>query len=235
MTKFSKKLSIIIPVYNEKNTIEKVLDKITKITDVKKEIIVVDDFSDDGSYEILKINKKKITKLIHHSRNLGKGAAIKSAKKFITGDIVIIQDADLEYDPNDYRKLLTQIQKGYRVVYGSRVLKKNRYLSKNFSSFIRILFNHVLTIISNLLNNQKLTDAHTCYKMFSSDVFMSIKLKENDFSFCPEITTKIAKKNIIIKEIPIKYFGRGYNQGKKIKFIDGIRAIITLFKYKFFN
>jgi glycosyltransferase involved in cell wall biosynthesis len=235
MTKFSKKLSIIIPVYNEKNTIEKVLDKITKITDVKKEIIVVDDSSDDGSYEILKINKKKITKLIHHSRNLGKGAAIKSAKKFITGDIVIIQDADLEYDPNDYRKLLTQIQKGYSVVYGSRVLKKNRYLSKNFSSFIRIFFNHVLTIISNLLNNQKLTDAHTCYKMFSSDVFMSIKLKENDFSFCPEITTKIAKKNIIIKEIPIKYFGRGYNQGKKIKFMDGIRAIITLFKYKFFN
>jgi len=235
MTKFSKKLSIIIPVYNEKNTIEKVLDKITKITDVKKEIIVVDDFSDDGSYEILKINKKKITKLIHHSRNLGKGAAIKSAKKFITGDIVIIQDADLEYDPNDYRKLLTQIQKGYRVVYGSRVLKKNRYLSKNFSSFIRIFFNHALTIISNLLNNQKLTDAHTCYKMFSSDVFMSIKLKENNFSFCPEITTKIAKKNIIIKEIPIKYFGRSYNQGKKIKFMDGIRAIITLFKYKFFN
>ena len=235
MTKFSKKLSIIIPVYNEKNTIEKVLDKITKITYIKKEIIVVDDFSDDGSYEILKINKKKITKLIHHSRNIGKGAAIKSAKKFITGNIVIIQDADLEYDPNDYRKLLTQIQKGHRVVYGSRVLKKNRYLSKNFSSFIRIFFNHFLTIISNLLNNQKLTDAHTCYKMFSSDVFMSIKLKENDFSFCPEITTKIAKKNIIIKEIPIKYFGRSYNQGKKIKFMDGIRAIITLFKYRFFN
>jgi len=235
MTKFSIKLSIIIPVYNEKNTIEKVLDKITKITDVKKEIIVVDDFSDDGSYEILKINKKKITKLIHHTRNLGKGAAIKSAKKFITGNIVIIQDADLEYDPSDYRKLLTQIQKGYKVVYGSRVLKKNRYLSKNFSSFIRIFFNHALTIISNLLNNQKLTDAHTCYKMFSSDVFMSIKLRENDFSFCPEITTKIAKKNIFIKEIPIKYYGRSYNDGKKIKFMDGIKAIITLFKYRFFE
>jgi glycosyltransferase involved in cell wall biosynthesis len=234
MTKFSKKLSIIIPVYNEKNTIEKVLDRITKIRDIKKEIIVVDDFSDDGSYEILKINKKKITKLIHHTRNLGKGAAIKSAKKFITGNIVIIQDADLEYDPSDYQKLLTQIQRGYRVVYGSRVLKKNRYLSKNFSSFIRIFFNHALTIISNLLNNQKLTDAHTCYKMFSSDVFMSIKLKENDFSFCPEITTKIAKKNIFIKEIPIKYYGRSYNDGKKIKFTDGIKAIITLFKYRFF-
>jgi glycosyltransferase involved in cell wall biosynthesis len=235
MIKFNKKLSIIIPVYNEKNTIEKVLDKIDKITDIKKEIIVVDDFSDDGTGEILKINKKKITKLVHHARNLGKGAAIKSAKKFITGNIVIIQDADLEYDPSDYRKLLAQIQKGYRVVYGSRVLKKNRYFSKNFSSFIRIFFNHALTIISNLLNNQKLTDAHTCYKMFSSEVFMSIKLKENDFSFCPEITTKIAKKNIIIKEIPIKYYGRSYNDGKKIKFIDGIKAIITLFKYRFFN
>lgn len=235
MTKFSKKLSIIIPVYNEKNTIEKVLDKITKITDVKKEIIVVDDSSDDGSYEILKINKKKITKLIHHSRNLGKGAAIKSAKKFITGDIVIIQDADLEYDPNDYRKLLTQIQKGYRVVYGSRVLKKNRYLSKNFSSFIRIFFNHVLTIISNLLNNQKLTDAHTCYKMFSSDVFMSIKLKENDFSFCPEVTTKLALKNIKIKEVPINYYGRDYKEGKKIKAFDGLKAIFVLIKYRFFS
>ena len=235
MSKFSKKLSIIIPVYNEKNTIEKVLDKISKIKDVKKEIIVVDDFSDDGSYEILRANKKKISKLIHHTRNLGKGAAIKSAKKLITGNIVIIQDGDLEYDPGDYLKLLTQIQKGYKVVYGSRVLKKNRYLSKNFSSFIRIFFNHALTIISNVLNNQKLTDAHTCYKMFSSEVFMSIKLKENDFSFCPEITTKIAKKNIIIKEIPIKYRGRSYNDGKKIKFMDGIKAIITLFKYRFFK
>ena len=147
MTKFSKKLSIIIPVYNEKKTIEKVLDKITKITDVKKEIIVVDDFSDDGSYEILKINKKKITKLIHHSRNLGKGAAIKSAKKFITGDIVIIQDADLEYNPNDYPLLLNPFfDDDADVVYGSRLAATAPHRVLYYWHYV---MNKFLTTLSN--------------------------------------------------------------------------------------
>jgi dolichol-phosphate mannosyltransferase len=234
MIRFKKKLSIIIPVYNEKNTIEKLLNKIHKLSDIKKEIIVVNDASYDGSTNILKKNKNKITKLIHHKKNLGKGAAIKSAQKFIEGDVVIIQDADLEYDPADYHKLLYFINKGFKVVYGSRVLGKNRYLLKNFSSITRIFFNHILTIVSNLLNNQKLTDAHTCYKMFVSDIFLKIKLEEKDFSFCPEITTKIGLKKIKIKEVPIKYSGRNYNEGKKIRLIDGIKAIITLFKYRFF-
>jgi dolichol-phosphate mannosyltransferase len=234
MIRFKKKLSIIIPVYNEKNTIEKLLNKIHKLSDIKKEIIVVDDASNDGSTNILKKSKKKITKLIHHKKNLGKGAAIKSAQKFIKGNVVIIQDADLEYDPSDYHKLLNFINKGYKVVYGSRVLRKNRYLQKNFSSITRIFFNHVLTVTSNLLNNQKLTDAHTCYKMFDSNLFLKIRLEENDFSFCPEITTKIGLKRIKIKEVPIKYSGRDYNEGKKIRLIDGIKAIITLFKYRFF-
>jgi glycosyltransferase involved in cell wall biosynthesis len=235
MIRFKKKLSIIIPVYNEKNTIEKLLNKIHKLSHIKKEIIVVDDASSDGSTNILKKNKNKFTKLIHHKKNLGKGAAIKTAKKFVKGNVVIIQDADLEYNPSDYFKLLHFINKGYKVVYGSRVLGRNRYLLKNFSSIIRIFFNHMLTVISNLLNNQRLTDAHTCYKMFASDVFLKIELKENDFSFCPEITTKIGLLKIKIKEVPIKYNGRDYDEGKKIRLIDGIKAIITLFKYRFFQ
>ena len=233
MKKFNPKLSIIIPVYNEKRTIKKLLLKIHKLKNIRKEIIVVDDFSNDGTTKILKDNRHYITRLIHHKKNLGKGGAIKTAKKFIKGEIVIIQDGDLEYNPFDYNKLISYIKKGYGVVYGSRVLGHNRYLSKNFSSFLRIFYNHALTILSNILNNQKLTDAHTCYKMFRSDIFSSIKLEENDFSFCPEITTKIGLKKIIIKEVSIRYSGRNYDEGKKIQFIDGIKAIKTLFKYRF--
>jgi dolichol-phosphate mannosyltransferase len=146
---------------------------------------------------------------------------------------VTIQDADLEYDPKDYYKLLRFVNKGYKVVYVSRVLGKNKYLLKNFSSITRIFFNHIFTIISNLLNNQKLTDAHTCYKMFTSDIFLKIILKENDFSFCPEITTKIELKKIKIKEVPINYSGRNYDDGKNIRLIDGIKAVTTLIKYRF--
>ena len=234
MSKFNKKLSIIIPVYNEKHTIQKILNKIYNLKNLKKEIIVVNDASSDGTKEILNRNKKKITHLIHHKKNLGKGAAIQTAKKFIKGDVVIIQDADLEYDPGDYMKLLNLIIKGNNVVYGSRVLGKNRYLSKNFSSILRIFYNHMLTLLSNIINNQKLTDAHTCYKMFSSKIFLNIQLKEKDFSFCPEITTKIGLINEKIKEVPIKYNGRSYEEGKKINFFDGLKAILTLFKYRFF-
>ncbi len=234
MNKLNQKLSIIIPVYNEKKTIKKLLLKVYKLKNLKKEIIVIDDASDDGTKEILKKNKRYITHLIEHKRNIGKGGAIKSAKKFITGDIIIIQDADLEYNPKDYKKLIKFVKKGYKVVYGSRVLGQNRYLSNKFSSTLRIFYNHMLTILSNILNNQNLTDAHTCYKMFTRNVFLKISLKENDFSFCPEITTKIGLKKIKIKEVPISYMGRDYQDGKKIRFIDGIKAIKTLFKYRFF-
>ena len=234
MSKLNKKLSIIIPVYNEKYTIQKLLNKIYKLKNIKKEIIVVNDASTDGTKEILEKNKKKITHLINHKKNQGKGAAIQTAQKLAQGEIVLIQDGDLEYDPSDYKKLLKKIYEGHDVVYGSRVLGKNRYLLKNFSSVLRIFFNHMLTIISNILNAQNLTDAHTCYKMFQCDIFLKIKLKEKGFSFCPEITTKIGLKKIKIKEIPIKYFGRGYEEGKKINFMDGIKAILTLIKYRFF-
>jgi len=227
-------ISIIVPVYNEKNTILKILEKINALKDIKKEIIIVDDCSTDGTREILKNLNNDIYKIHFHEKNLGKGGAIKSAKKYIEGEIVIIQDADLEYNPNDYKKLIDPIlKKEAQVVYGSRVLGKKRYLVQSFSSIYRIFFNHILTIVSNIINQQNLTDAHTCYKTFSYEVFNSIDLQENDFSFCPEITTKIGLKKIQIIEVPIEYCGRSYKEGKKIKLIDGVKALTTLIKYRF--
>ena len=229
-------LTVIIPVFNEINSIEQLLIKVLN-SKIDKQIIVVDDYSSDGTRELL-INKfkDKMDKIIFHQKNLGKGAAIKSAQKYIIGKYTIIQDADLEYDPADYPILINEaIKNKFKVVYGSRVLNKNMYTNtKNFSHKIRIWGNIFLTFLSNKINNQKLTDAHTCYKLFDSDLFKSINLKENDFSFCPEITTKLSNKNIIIKEVPINYKGRTYDEGKKIKSSDGLKAIFVLFKYKFF-
>ena len=229
------KTTVIIPVYNEITTIKTIVEKILNLKDLNIQIIIVDDFSTDGTRKIIENElNNKIDKLILHSENLGKGAAIISAKKFIEGDIVIIQDADLEYDPNDYYKLIQPIiNKTHKVVYGSRVLNINRYKDNNFTSNIRVFANHMLTILSNLINKQKLTDAHTCYKAFDSKLFKDIELKEYDFSFCPEITTKISNLKIEILEIKISYKGRSFKEGKKITIKDGFHAIKTLFKYKF--
>ena len=228
------KVTIIIPVYNEKNYIDKIIKKIKKNTYFDKQIIIVDDCSFDGTRKIIK-KIKNIDKIIFHKKNLGKGAAIKSAIPYIKGNIVAIQDADLEYNPKDLNKLVKiMISKDFSVVYGSRVLKKKRYNSDIFISNFRIFGNHVLTIISNFLNNQKLTDAHTCYKVFKSDIFMKLNLQENDFAFCPEVTTKISLLNESIKEVPISFKGRTVVEGKKIQFYDAIRALITILKYKYF-
>ena len=228
------KLSIIIPVYNEQNTILQILEKINQVNFIQKEVIIVDDCSNDKTIDYLKKLPKQDYKIFYHDVNLGKGAAIQTGKKFITGDIVIIQDADLEYDPKDYKLLVQPIVSGIvEVVYGSRVLNKRRYSLKSFSSIYRIFFNHLLTIFSNVMNNQNLTDAHTCYKTFSTELFNSIDLNENDFSFCPEITTKIAKKGIRIKEVPIEYYGRSYKEGKKINILDGFKALFTIIRYRF--
>ena len=231
------KLSIIIPVYNEIKTIKKLLLKVVnqQIKDIQ--IIVVDDFSTDGTREVIKNDLYQyIDKIIYHEKNMGKGAAIRSAQKFINGDIVIIQDADLEYDPEDYKKLIDPIiNKRTSVVYGSRVLNTKRYNSKNFISLYRIFFNHMLTIFSNFVNNQNLTDAHTCYKVFETKIFKNIKLSENDFAFCPEITSKISKLKLNIIEIGISYTGRSVEEGKKIGIIDGFRAIFVLLKYGLFG
>ncbi len=231
------KLSIIIPVYNEEFTLLEILKKIWKIN-INKEIIIVNDGSTDETKNILKsLNKKYYSKIIHHKKNLGKGAAIITASKYVSGDVVIIQDADLEYDPKDYQKLINPIQKNlFKVVYGSRVLGKRRYHNaSNFISLSRIFFNQMLTIISNFINNQNLTDAHTCYKVFSKDIFLKLNLKEKGFSFCPEVNSKISRLNLEIKEVEINYRGRSKEEGKKINFIDGIYAILTLIKYGLLN
>ena len=229
------KLSIIIPCYNEVKTIEKLINQINKIN-LRKQIIVIDDFSTDGSRQLIKKIKKKYHKAIFHNKNKGKGSAIKSAQKIVNGDIVIIQDADLEYSPTDYKKLVKPIvDNKTNVVYGSRVLNKRRYKENNFSSNFRVFVNHILTIISNIINNQNLTDAHTCYKVFKSKLFKNIDLKERGFSFCPEITTKISLMREKIIEIPISYKGRSYGDGKKINFLDGLDALKTLLKYRYFN
>ena len=229
------KVSIIIPCFNEKKTIKQLIKKVDKIN-IKKEIIIIDDGSFDGTTTILQKIKNKNIKVIYKKKNEGKGSAIKKALRLIRGDLVLIQDADLEYNPNDYYKLIKPFDdKTIKVVYGSRVLNKKRYfLKKSLFKNFRVFANHLLTFISNIFNNQKLTDAHTCYKVFRSKLFLSLKIKEDGFSFCPEVTTKISKLNIKIHEIPISYNGRTISEGKKIRFTDAIEALITIIKYKFF-
>ena len=230
------KLTIIIPVYNEIKTIEKLIKKILKIN-INKQLIIVDDGSSDGTELILQKYKNRIDKLITHKKNRGKGAAIKSGQKYVKGKYIGIQDADLEYDPRDLKKIVNEMsKKNIKVMYGSRVLKKNKFKNtQNFTHIVRIWGNVFLTKASNFLNRQKLTDAHTCYKVFDSRIFKKIKLKEKGFSFCPEITTKISMLNINIEEFPINYIGRTYEQGKKITAFDGLDALYVLVKYRYFN
>ena len=230
------KITVIIPVFNEMKTIEQIMNLVLDQKKFILEVIVVDDCSIDGSKDILeKFKKYENIKMIFHEKNKGKGAAIKSAVKYITGEIVIIQDADLEYDPKDYEKLVVPIINGEtNVVYGSRVLgrtKKKFTLKEKF----RIFANFLLTMISNIFNSNKLTDAHTCYKVFKTKTFRQLNLREDDFAFCPEVTTKLSKMREKIIEVPISYNGREYKEGKKIKAFDAIRALIVIIKYRFFN
>ncbi len=232
-----KKITIIIPCYNEINTIEKIIKKIKKI-DIEKQIILVDDNSNDGSRDL--IQEKLITEIdlfLKHDGNYGKGKCIITAKPFILNELIIIQDADLEYNPENYLDLIEPIlDKRTNVVYGSRVLNRENYKKHtSFLSSFRIFGNFVLTKISNLINNQNLTDAHTCYKVFTKDVFDKIILKEEGFNFCPEITTKIANLKEKIEEVPIDYYGRSKNEGKKIRFWHAIQAVYTLVKYRLIN
>ena len=226
-------LTIIVPAYNEKKSISKIIDQINEKIIYTKQIIVIDDFSNDGTRDVIQ-NLSNIDKIVFHQRNMGKGAAIKSAIPFIKGNIVAIQDADLEYDPEDLNKLAKQIlDQKTNVAYGSRVLNKKRYGNNNFISNFRIFGNHVLTILSNFFNSQQLTDAHTCYKVFKKEIFLKLNLKENDFAFCPEANTKISLLNEKILELPISYKGRNVEEGKKIRFKDALKALLTIIKYKY--
>ncbi|MDC0445805.1 glycosyltransferase family 2 protein [Candidatus Pelagibacter sp.] len=228
------KISVIIPAYNEENTIKEILKRIKRIK-INKQIIVINDGSKDNTLNILTKNKKKyFDVLINLKKNKGKGNAIRIGLKKAKGEIIIIQDADLEYNPKDFYNLIKPIMKNKtNVVYGSRVLNKSkRLISNNFTNKLRILANYSLTLFSNLINNQNLTDAHTCYKVFRRSLVPKLSLKEDGFSFCPEITTKLSNLKEDIIEIPISYKGREYNEGKKIKFSDGIEAILVILKYK---
>ncbi len=230
-------LTIIIPVYNELKTIDKIVQRILNLKNLNKQIIIVDDGSNDGTTKKLQelSKNKRIDKIIFNKINKGKGFAIRAAQRFIKGKFVIIQDADLEYNPKDYLKILRVLKKTkFKVVYGSRVLNTNRYRNNNFTSVIRVFANHFLTIFSNFINNQKLTDAHTCYKAFDAKIFKKIKLQERGFAFCPEVNTKISNLNFKISEVKISYNGRTFKEGKKISLIDGFEALIAIIKYKYF-
>jgi glycosyltransferase involved in cell wall biosynthesis len=224
------KLTIVIPCYNEAGTIEDIIQAV-KASPVKdKEIIIVDDFSKDGTRELLKEKfSKLVDKVVYHEFNQGKGAALRTGFQHATGDVVVVQDADLEYDPQEYPILMEPIIRNRAdVVFGSRFMGGQPH---RVVYFWHSMGNRFLTLLSNMFTNINLTDMETCYKMFRREVIQSIKIEENRFGFEPEITAKVAKGGWRIYEVGISYFGRTYAEGKKIGWRDGFRAIFAIVKY----
>lgn len=225
------KISVVVPVYNEKNTIREIVRRIQEVS-FEKEIIIVDDYSTDGTREILKGMAGNTLKILFHDKNQGKGAALRTGFQEVTGDIVIIQDADLEYNPQEYSILIQPILDGKAdAVYGSRFLAcPHRVLL-----FWHYVGNKFLTTLSNLFTNLNLTDMETCYKAFRSSLLKNIDIKSKRFGFEPEITAKLAKLKCRIYEVPISYSGRDYSEGKKINWKDGIAAFFWIIRYNIFG
>lgn len=227
-------LSILMPVYNEANTIHEIIKRVeaADLGAVSKELIIVDDASKDGTREILDdLRKDAAYKVYFHAQNMGKGAALRTALTYASGDIIIIQDADLEYDPAEYAELIKPILEGRAdVVYGSRLTGAKVARSFNFWHFIG---NKMLTFITNVLYNSILSDMETCYKVFRADVIKNLQIRSNRFDFEPEITAKILKRKHKLYEMPISYYGRDFSEGKKITWRDGFAAIWALIKFRF--
>jgi glycosyltransferase involved in cell wall biosynthesis len=226
-------ISVIIPCYNEKKTIKEIIYKIQNLDNIKTQIIIVDDCSTDGTREILKNEiENKVSKIIYNATNQGKGYCIKSALEFADEEIILIQDADLEYDPNEYQKLIKPIINGNAdVVYGSRFIGGDE---RRILFFWHSVINKLFTLLSNMFTNQNLSDMETCYKVFKKKVIDKIILKEKGFGFDPEITAKIAKLNVRVYEVGISYFGRTYDEGKKINFKDALIVLKSIFIYNLF-
>ena len=216
-----------MPVHNELATIREALRQVQEV-DLEKEIIIIDDHSSDGTREILAQIADDEVKVVYHAQNMGKGSAIRTALQHVTGDIVIIQDGDLEYDPADYYKLIEPIVEGRAsVVYGSRFLGETSNMH-----FLNYIANKILALTASLLFLTWLTDEGTCYKVFEADVLKSLDLKCTGFDFCPEVTAKVRKRGYKIVEVPISYHGRSTDEGKKIRWQDGLEAFLTLIKYR---
>jgi len=225
------KLSVIIPCYNEIRTIEKVVRRVLDVKlEIEREIVIVDDYSQDGTRDLLpSLAQPGVVQIVFHEKNKGKGAALRTGFQRAAGDLVIVQDADLEYDPNDYPKLLKPILDNRAdVVYGSRFAGGE---SHRVLYFWHYLGNKFLTLSSNFFTNLNLTDMETGYKVFKKEILDRIELKEDRFGFEPEVTARIARLNCVIYEVGIGYYGRTYQEGKKIGWRDGFRALYVIFKY----
>ena len=228
------KLSIIIPCYNEEKTLLSVINEIESFKDYKKEIIIVDDGSNDKTKDILKEIKKEHIKIFYHDRNYGKGKAIQTGIKESKGDIIIIQDADLEYSPKDYPILIKPFQESDAdVVYGSRFLGGSGYVRLHY--YLHFIANKILTHFCNIFTNLNMTDMETGFKVFKSEVIKSVNLNENSFGIEPEITIKLAKKKFKFYEVGVSYRGRSYSEGKKITLKDAFWAVYCILRYRFFD
>jgi len=226
------RISVVVPVFNELSTIESIMGRI-KAVPLSKEIVVVDDYSTDGTRDLLSRMNGDMVKVIFHEKNMGKGAALRTGFRNATNDIVIVQDADLEYDPDEYHKLIKPIIDGKAdVVYGSRFMGSEPH---RVLYFWHMLGNKTLTFLSNMFTNLSLTDMETCYKVFRREVLNNITIEENRFGFEPEITAKLSKMDLRIYEVGISYAGRSYKEGKKINWKDGISAIRCIIKYNLFR